>query len=255
MTPFINTDALKLSPSGAHLVHADSPEGELLFLSSTSKYGEGESIRGGVPIIAPWFGELLGVNPSHGWARRSLWDVQVDGTDISAAMQHEGLSLKVNVTATNDGIAQTLELENISEQSHVVQLAFHPYFKVSDVEHIEIQGFDGIDLLNRATATTEKQTGPITFSGEFDRIALGTPLAKIVDRERIITVRGEGYDSTVVWNPGEKLASSMADIGPGEWRDFVCVEPALLGDDQQGVSVAPGESITIGMAVSVEKRV
>ncbi|VTQ80414.1 aldose 1-epimerase [Corynebacterium pseudotuberculosis] len=47
----------------------------------------------------------------------------------------------------------------------------------------------------------------------------------------LITVKGQGTDHFIVWNPGEKLASEMSDMGTGEWRNFVCVEPALLGED------------------------
>lgn len=254
MTFFINSGGLEFSPAGAHIVHANSAEGELLYLSSTSEYGEGTAIRGGVPIIAPWFGGLLGLDPMHGWARRSAWDVDENNGQIHATYSREGLLLNIRTHSTDAGFNISLRLSNDTDQSSTVQLAFHPYFKVDDVEKIEVEGFDGIDILNRLTDTVGTQDGVITFDGEYDRIALGTPQVKIYDTNRIITVEGEGHDSTVVWNPGKNRASTMADIGDGEWRDFVCVEPALLGAEQKGVTVAPGTSVTLVMRVGVEKR-
>ncbi|BAU96656.1 aldose 1-epimerase [Corynebacterium suranareeae] len=254
MTTFITSGGLEFSPAGAHIVHADSPEGELLYLSSATKFGEGNAIRGGVPLIAPWFGGLLGLEPSHGWARRSAWDVTDENGQIHASYGRDGLLLDVRSSSTKVGFEITMRLRNDTDEARTVQLAFHPYFKVEDVEKIEVRGLDGVDILDRLNDEVETQDGAITFEGEFDRIALGTPVVRIFDTERIITIEGDGHDSTVVWNPGESRASSMADIGDGEWRDFVCVEPALLGADQQGVRVAPGQSVTVGMQVSVEKR-
>lgn len=254
MTTFITSGGLEISPAGAHIVHAESPEGELLFVSSASQYGEGNAIRGGVPIIAPWFGGLLGLDPAHGWARRSAWDVTEHDGQIHAEYGRDGLLLDIRANSTKNGFEITLRAYNDTDEARTVQLAFHPYFKVDDVEKIEVRGLDGVDILNRLNDEVETQDGPVTFDGEFDRIALGTPVVRIFDTDRIITIEGDGHDSTVVWNPGESRASTVADIGEGEWRDFVCVEPALLGADQKGVRVAPGQSVTVGMQVSVEKR-
>src|ERR1700722_8757084 len=54
---------------GAHVTHFQKTgEAPLLFLSRESKFVEGTAIRGGVPVIFPWFGEKDGA-PSHGFAR------------------------------------------------------------------------------------------------------------------------------------------------------------------------------------------
>ncbi|ALC06491.1 hypothetical protein CDES_10580 [Corynebacterium deserti GIMN1.010] len=254
MTSFITSGGLKVSPAGAHIVSANSPEGELLYLSSTSKFGEGESIRGGVPVIAPWFGGLLGLEPMHGWACRSAWDIDDSNDSVHATYGRDGLLLDLHATTTENGFEVSLRLKNDTDEAETVQLAFHPYFKVSDVEKIEVHGLDGVDILNRLDDQVDTQDGAITFDGEFDRIALGTPVVKIIDSDRIITVTGDGHDSTVVWNPGESRATTVADIGPDEWHDFVCVEPALLGAGQKGVQVAPGEAVTVAMRVGVDKR-
>ncbi len=251
MSDFLTSGQLTISPAGAHLTSADTPHGELFYVSSTARSGVGETIRGGVPVIAPWFADLLGLEPKHGWARRSAWRVETGGGGFRATMDHDGLDLQLLVTELTDGVHLELSAANRTEGARTVQLAFHPYFAVSDVAEISVRGLDGVEMIDRVSGTASRQEGEITFDGEFDRIGLGTPVVEIVDRDRIITVTPDGTDSTVVWNPGAELADTMADIGPGEWRRFVCVEPALLGARQRGVEVAPGRDVQLGMTVSV----
>lgn len=255
MNPIITSGNLRLSPAGAHITSVDTAAGELLYLSSTSSSGVGEAIRGGVPIIAPWFGGLLGLDPMHGWARRSLWEVTGAGAaerpELVAVCAQDGLRLTVRTAADDSGFRISLRLKNDTDSVRTVQLAFHPYFRVEDVESVTLEGLDGVDVLDRISDEVSTQEGPVEIRGLHDRIALGTPKMIINDRDRSIIVEGTGHDSTVVWNPGAQRAAEMADIGPGEWRQFLCVEPALLGADQQGVQVPPGESVEIGMAVRV----
>src|SRR5687767_14985434 len=62
----------RLFLQGAHLA-AWQPVGHapLLFLSGSSHFSRGKSIRGGVPVIFPWFGPRAGhpAAPPHGFVR------------------------------------------------------------------------------------------------------------------------------------------------------------------------------------------
>jgi glucose-6-phosphate 1-epimerase len=64
---------------GAHIAHW-APRGEkpVLFVSSKTFLEPGKPIRGGVPIIFPWFGARSDgqPGPAHGFARTSLWTVE-----------------------------------------------------------------------------------------------------------------------------------------------------------------------------------
>src|SRR5260221_3079702 len=54
---------------GAHVTHFQrKDETPLLFLSQKSRFVEGQAIRGGIPVILPWFGAREG-QPAHGFAR------------------------------------------------------------------------------------------------------------------------------------------------------------------------------------------
>lgn len=253
MTELITSGPFTLSPVGAHLTSADFDSGEVLFLSSESRFGEGNAIRGGVPLIAPWFGTLLGREPQHGWARTTGWEV-MEGEKISAGLVRDGLELQMTLWRTELGFEMNLGLTNKSDRTESVQLAFHPYFRVADVEKTTVTGAEGNTILDRLTDNTATQDGPITFDGLYDRVVLGSPDMLIDDGYRTIEVIGRGHDATVVWNPGAEKGASFDDLGDDEWRNFVCVEPALLGEDLKGVEVEPGDSISIGMEVKVTTR-
>src|SRR3954462_4786839 len=64
---------------GAHVTHYQ-PTGHkpVLFLSSKSNFASGKAIRGGIPIIYPWFGAQKDnpLAPMHGFARTSPWQVE-----------------------------------------------------------------------------------------------------------------------------------------------------------------------------------
>ena len=64
---------------GAHIAQWAVPGRKpVLFMSSKSFLAPGKAIRGGVPIIFPWFGPRSGgqPGPAHGFARTALWSVE-----------------------------------------------------------------------------------------------------------------------------------------------------------------------------------
>src|SRR5499427_4845923 len=64
---------------GAHVARW-TPRGQrpVLFLSSKSLFTPGMAIRGGVPVIFPWFGPRAEgkPGPAHGFARISEWSLE-----------------------------------------------------------------------------------------------------------------------------------------------------------------------------------
>ena len=58
---------------GAHVTgFQKNGEPPLLFMSQSSQFAVGKAIRGGVPIVFPWFGAREGL-PNHGFARVTEW--------------------------------------------------------------------------------------------------------------------------------------------------------------------------------------
>src|SRR5215470_7951173 len=61
---------------GAHVTHFKKlGERPLLFLSQCSRFAEHQPIRGGIPVILPWFGAREGM-AQHGFARVKEWELK-----------------------------------------------------------------------------------------------------------------------------------------------------------------------------------
>jgi glucose-6-phosphate 1-epimerase len=251
MDDLLTAGSMRMCPSGAHLTSTDTDFGELFYLSSATGSGPGTAIRGGVPVIAPAFADLIASAPRHGWARTAAWKVTTDGRDFHAEVDNDGIRLRLDVRELADGVRLELTARNESREDRKIQLAFHPYFRVSHVASVAVAGLDGAPVLDRATGGQTTQSGDVTVSGAFDRIFRESREVRIIDADRVVTVAAEGADSTVVWNPGEKAAADMGDVGGGEWSEFLCVEPALLGPGLTGVTLAPSGERRLAMSVTV----
>lgn len=215
-----------MSPAGAHVTSTDTDLGELFYLSSTS----GFPIRGGIPIIAPAVAELLDGQPRHGFARTADWRVTTDGMGFDAQLVNDGLHLTLSVKERTDGVRLELHMRNESRDTRRVQMGFHPYFLVEDVREVRVEGLAETLLIDAPVDRIFREAGEV----------------RIVDKQRVITVTPEEADSIVVWNPGEDAPSDVDD-----WTRFLCVEPALLGEDCAGVELAPDEQLRLAMTVSV----
>ena len=81
---------------------------------------------------------------------------------------------------------------------------------------------------------------PVKLSAETDSVYLNTRTAVTINDPLIgrkIRIEKSGSSSTVVWNPFEGRSKTMADVGPGEWKKFVCVE--AVNALENTVTVAP----------------
>jgi D-hexose-6-phosphate mutarotase len=255
---------------GAHVTHFQ-PRGlqPVLWMSSTSAFKSDKAIRGGVPICWPWFG----ANPTdpklpmHGFARVNEWAVEstnhasVDRTSITLRLEPNESIRKLwphdfvaRYTVTV-GAALELELEatNRDKSGMLIAEALHTYFLISDIEKITLGGLTGTSYFDKvANARKLEERDPVKLTGETDNVYLNTRTAVAIndpEMKRKIRVEKSGSSSTVVWNPFEAKATTMADIGAGEWRKFVCVE--AVNALQNTVTVAPGATHKIGTTLKV----
>jgi D-hexose-6-phosphate mutarotase len=253
---------------GAHVTQFQKTgEPPLLFLSQCSRFSEGQAIRGGVPIIFPWFGQREGL-PHHGFARTRSWELKevVPEQDGSVSVRFRlpecpeayawppftadyivtvkgGLTLKLIVT--NGSPDQTFTFEN----------ALHSYFEVGDVTAISITGLEGAKYLDQTEGFQEKTetNQPIRFASEVDRCYLDTTaLVEILDPRlgRKIRITKQGSRSTVVWNPWVEKSQRIPDFGNDEYERMVCVESGNIGANN--IRLAPGESAALTVELSSE---
>ncbi len=251
------------SPDGATAMVADHgahvlswiPAGgeEALFLSEDSRYGTNDAIRGGVPVIFPQFGES-GTGKRHGFARVADWRLDFAGIEQGRAiaryaLTHQQVSgtgwphqfhLAFEVALHGQQLQMTLSVHNPSDTRWEFNAALHTYLKVADVASVGLFGLQGLAFIDQVHAGIHKvqQQDCLRVEGEIDRIYLGTSNAlTLQDSHRAMAVQQSGFPDVVVWNPGSEKAASLADLTPGSYRSFLCVEAAAV---DQSIVLEPG---------------
>lgn len=276
----ITTDAAtaEIYLQGAHVTSWTPAKAQhpVLFLSAKSHFAPGKAIRGGVPLVFPWFAERKSGLPGgmHGFARTLPWEV------VAAERRAEGAALSFKLlpnqttrdlgfdhfvlvyeVVVGERLSLSLEIENVGEVENVgdsplnFEEALHAYYSVSDVRQIEVSGVGDTDYLDRADNAKRKHqpAGAIRFVGETDQLHLNTQATVTISDpgwQRRIVIEKRGSNSTVVWNPWQAKASALADLGADTWPHMVCVEPANAAEN--AVTLSPGSVHTMGITVRVE---
>lgn len=276
--------AAQISDYGAHLLSwtpntHDNGSRPAIWQPKAIYLGEGRAIRGGVPIIFPWFakgwehGSAAAKSPKHGFVRTSVWHVDAataderhirytltdaDATDEALAQLHSGTSPHFHASydvETAEDLTMTLTVTNDGTEPLRYEAALHTYFRVGDVTRCELQGLEDGDYLDATLPGFPARTqgdAPVTFDGStVDRIYKENGPLMLNDAQwnRSIIIGTEGTAQTVVWNPGTAADTGIGDMQPGEWRDFVAVEAAACRE--HAVTLQPGESHAIVQRVHV----
>ena len=246
---------------GAHVTHFQ-PRGHepVLFVSSRSNYADGKPIRGGVPVIFPWFGPRAddAAAPMHGLVRTRSWDVEGvtragDGVRVVMTTATPDAQVRFAVTFAA-ALAMELPVRNASSQPLRFEEALHTYFAVADVRAITIDGLGGTEFLDKEKGHSRfRQAEPrLKLAGVTDRVYVNTPATCVIDdpgKSRRITIAKEHSASTVVWNPWDEKIKTMADLDPSEWTKYVCVETCNVKEN--AVTLAPGAPHTLRATISV----
>jgi glucose-6-phosphate 1-epimerase len=250
---------------GAH-VTAFQKKGEppVLFASQSSRYEAGQPIRGGVPIIFPWFGPKEG-KAAHGYARNIPWELHEtnatpDGGatlrfrigDAPAAAEMPAFSANYIVTIT-DRLRMDLIVTNLSEKDLVYENCLHTYFQIGDIGKISVRGLKGLEYLDKTDNYARKRESEnnLYITGEVDRTFLNTQeTIEIFDSAmaRTILVEKKGSASTVVWNPWIDKAKAMADFGDDEYKKMICVESGNVAENR--ITLRSGRSQTLSVVLS-----
>ncbi|WP_175653063.1 D-hexose-6-phosphate mutarotase [Pseudomonas sp. Marseille-P9899] len=254
-------------------------EPPLLWLSDQALFKHGKSVRAGVPVCWPWFGNLQrnpeavhnqfkgSEAPAHGLARGRDWQLLgIDNSGDSVQLEftlpesqgdlpgwpHQ-VELKLSIVM-GEQLSLNLTSTNLGNDHVTLSQALHSYFAVSDVRSVRVEGVTGLNYIE-TLADWEQRTQPadLTFSSETDRIYLNTPsLLSIVDPtwNRRIRLSCSGSRSAVIWNPWTERAAELADMADDGWQRMLCIETANVWDDL--VELAPGASHTLGLSIASE---
>jgi glucose-6-phosphate 1-epimerase len=254
---------------GAHVTSwVPTGQKEVIFLSEKAQFQEGKAIRGGVPICFPWFNAKQDdpKAPSHGFVRTKSWELESitqdgDAIAVSLSTQSDEATKKWwlhNFRASQRiTIGTQLKIElivtNTDNSTLTFEEALHTYYRVGDIREVTIVGLDGTTYQDNTEGNREKlQLGNNTFTQRTDNAYLNTQHdIEIIDQslKRRIHIIKQHSNNTVVWNPWEELAKSMADLGDEEWQQFVCVEAANIR--ASAITLQPEEQHTMAAIVSI----
>lgn len=273
----VNTKACsaELYFQGAHLTQWHPTNSEpVLFLSERSEFRPGKAIRGGIPIIFPWFGARTATRyiartdgPSHGFARTSNWQLvsaTMDGdavrlkltlepNELSRSLGYEAFLLVYEVTIGAE-LRLQLTVENGSQSSMMFEEALHSYFMVGDATRTEISGLADTEYFDKTDGFKRKRQkeNVLVLNGETDRPYINSETRVTLDDpvlKRCLIIEKQYSKSTVVWNPWSELSAKLADLGADGWRRMICIETANAMEN--AVTIEPGEHHTMHACVSV----
>lgn len=264
----------ELYVQGAH-VTAWQPAGAepVLFLSDKSAFEPGKPIRGGIPVIFPWFGARTATpedprtdGPTHGFARIQNWKLDfgayaadelhlsfsLEPTELSRALGYDRFLLAYQITFGRE-LKLRFSVANDGDKPMFVEEALHTYLHVGDVEQVRVHGLFEAEYLDKTDNFVRKtQTEPIlALTGFTDRPYLNTTSPIVVDDaalHRRITVEKANSKTTVVWNPWGN--TGLPDMSADGWREMLCVETANAAEN--ALTLQPREAHVLETTIAVE---
>jgi glucose-6-phosphate 1-epimerase len=259
---------------GAHLANW-KPRGQrpVLFLSPKSLFVPGKAIRGGVPIIFPWFGARSDgkPGPAHGFARTSEWTVEstkqredgrveitlaLSNGDATRALFDAAFHLRFRVIVGSE-LEMELETSNPGKTPFTFEEALHTYLAVGDVQRSAVFALENTTFIDKTDGFKRKklESEPMRIAKETDQVHLDTrAICTVWDPawDRRITIEKSGSASTVIWNPWSDKSKSMSDMEADGWKQMLCVETANAADN--AILLAPGASHKLSAKIRVEQE-
>ena len=272
---------LLVAQQGAHILSYQlDGQPPVIWLNDEAVFKTGKSIRAGVPVCWPWFGNLqrnpasvqaMRVSnepaPAHGLVRALDWELGEIGTtdgglkvEFILPVPEAGLpgwphqvDLRLSIRL-DDQLHIHLTSHNRGTDSVSISQALHSYFAVSDVRNVQVEGVDGLNYIETLDDwNIARQQGDLHFTGETDRIYLDTPAKlSIVDPawERRIELTASGSRSAVIWNPWIDRAAAFSDMANDGWQRMLCIETANVWDDV--VELKPGATHSLSVSIGSE---
>jgi len=243
---------------------------EVLFLSTKSRWHEGQAIRGGIPICFPWFRAKTDdpKAPAHGFVRTRSWQLESiveegRGVVVSMSIESDDQTRRwlpadfrlVHRVVFGPELILELACTNKGTKDLCFEEALHTYNRVSDVANVRLQGLAGVQFLDNTDSNIAKvQQGDVTIASATDNAFMATKTdIDLLDPKfrRHIRLQKANSLTTVVWNPWSEGAARLGDLSDGEWTQFVCVEASNIL--AASVRLAPGEEHKMMAVLSIEK--
>ena len=243
-------DRLRIVPERGGLVTDWCCNGhELLYLDQERFADPEKSIRGGIPVLFPICGNLPGdllplpsgefILKQHGFARDQPWELQLledhSGVKLSLGDSEEtraaypfAFLLEMVVRPIRNALEIEVNVHNRSQTAMPFSIGLHPYFNVTDLNKVRLEGLPQscLNHLQMAEAETAIQLAALTEGVDFLPRPAG-PVTLVDEASgRSLQLQHENpMDLTVVWTDPP--------------RQMVCLEPwtgpreALISGDRK----------------------
>ena len=241
---------------GAHVTCWKTASGrDIIYTSPTAILDGSKAIRGGVPICFPQFAKR-GPLPQHGFARNTTWTrdstftspdgiaakfILSDSEATRASQWPYKFHAAYIVTLSSDGNSLIMEMHvtNNDTTPFTFTTALHSYY-ICQSESVTLTQFDSLaydDTCDPEEPGKRKvQSGDITFGKEVDRVYFETSDELSLPG---LTIKKINLPDAVVWNPYIEKAAALKDMPDDDWRKFICIEPARVGEP---AIVQPGDT-------------
>jgi glucose-6-phosphate 1-epimerase len=243
-----------VSEYGGQLLSWQTADGvEQLYTPENLHIIQDKALRGGVPICFPQFSGR-GSLPKHGLVRTRPWRLLAQTeTALILAISEDQNSLALwptefeliqTIVLDETGLSIALDVHNLSSKPTVFTAALHTYLRVPDVTCCALVGLDGAEYEDAAgDGRYHTQHGDLLIAGEVDRVFADAPKSLLLKHtalqhaqdftlrqakgaNRDLRIEQGGFNDTVVWCPGPKLAATFIDMPAGDWQRMLCVEAA-----------------------------
>ncbi|KAF8321406.1 glucose-6-phosphate 1-epimerase [Cantharellus anzutake] len=238
---------------------------ERFFLSSKSALDGSKPIRGGIPIVFPFFGGATREEhkpfSSHGFARSEKWEyagvVSESEENVSvrfvlepsagvAAKYDQPFLLEYIVTLSQYQLATELHVTNPATASSplVHQALLHNYIAASPTSTITISPLTNLTYVDKANGGVEQVESRrlVDVKSHTDSVYKSAPGTYEVRWEGEggggLDIKTSGFPDVVVWNPHAEVGSKIGDLEEGGWEKYVCVEPGFVSSWN---TLQPGE--------------
>ena len=252
--------SIKIVPERGGLITEWRSEGKDLLYFDLERFLDSEkSVRGGIPILFPICGDLSAEYlidgkkyflEQHGFARNLPWSIgliednfgvrlKLSDNNATRASFPFSFTIHMDICLKESSLQIKVKVYNQSQTNMPFSFGLHPYFKVSNLQKIKIEGLSTkcIDQTNMKVTNTSDQIRILDKGVDF--LSYPSCSIKLFDsgsRNLIELIHQEPMDTTVIWtNPP---------------RQMICLEPwtsprnSLITGDRK-IEVKPKEYIEL----------
>jgi glucose-6-phosphate 1-epimerase len=229
---------------------SESTATERLFLSKKSALDGSKPVRGGIPVVFPFFGSSDRPEhsklSSHGFARGVNWSwgglaqnndecmsarLVLESTPEIKANYEPEFSLVYIVTLRRYSLTTELQVTNPSTSAPLVfQALLHNYFAADSATAgvSPLKGLEYIDKVNNFAVSTETRD-VVDVKNFTDSVYKNAPgKYQLRWNNGGLNLETHGFDDVVVWNPQKEAGSKLGDMEDGGWERYICVEPGSV---------------------------